>query len=83
MITKDSIEETYSIFHQKWRIFSTSATDEQKEHIKYTIISYVETMNPDLYALLSNGKEDFLADYDTFEEDMPQAMQKLEELLQT
>lgn len=83
MITKDSIEQTYSIFHQKWRIFSTSATEEQKEHIKYTIISYVETMNADLYALLSNGRDGFLSDYDTFEEDMPHALEKLEELLKS
>jgi hypothetical protein len=81
MITKDSIEQAYCFFHQKWRIYSYSIDEAQKEEIIYAVSSYTESMNSDLYARISAGKENFLCDYSAFDADMPRAMECLERLM--
>lgn len=81
MITKDSVEAAYCFFHQKYRVYSFSTDDTQRDNIEYAISSYADTMNAELYSLLSGGKEDFLRDSATFASDISLAIEKLEKLL--
>ena len=81
MITKESIETAYSFIHQKLRIYKYSTLDWQKDDIEYAIDSFVETMNPDLYALLSNGNTGYLRDHKRFLNDMTEAAEKLANML--
>ena len=53
MITKDSIEEAFCFFHQKYQVYAFSHSERQKDDIEYAISSYVESMNPELYARLA------------------------------
>jgi hypothetical protein len=82
MITKDSIEQTYCYFHQKWGLYTHLPEGELKDGIKYSISSYVEGMNQDLYARIAEGKANFLTDYTAFEQDMPNAVDRLEKLME-
>jgi hypothetical protein len=81
MITKDSIESAYCFFHQKWRVYSYSSDEGQRDDIEYAICSYVEGMNKDLYAQISKGKEDFLLAHRSFADDMQQALDRLEQFM--
>lgn len=81
MITRDDIELAYSFFHQKQRIYQYSTLDWQKDDIEYAISSYVETMNPELYRLLSLNRPDYLLNHSTFSADIVEAVAKLEEML--
>lgn len=42
MITKDSVEEAYSFFHQKWNLYQLMDNDSVRDHIEYTISNYAE-----------------------------------------
>lgn len=81
MITKDSIETAYSFFHQKQRIYQYSTLDWQKDDIEYAIADYADTMNPELYSLLSDGRASFLRDHTTFVDDIFHAVQVMEKML--
>lgn len=81
MITKESIETAYCFLHQKQRVFQYSTMDWQKEDIEYAISSYVDSMQPELYKKLSDGREDFLKNHQYFGDDMLKALDKLEKLL--
>jgi hypothetical protein len=81
MITKDSIETAYSFLHQKQRIYVHSTLDWQKDDIEMAIADYADSMNQELYALISNGKEDFLHDHACFLEDITKAVEVLEQML--
>lgn len=81
MITKDCIEEAYCFFHQKWRVYERSNIERQKEDIEYAISSYVDSMNPELYEHISQGKRHFLLDYTMFEQEMPLAIERLEHMM--
>lgn len=78
MISKDSIEQTYSFFHQKWRVYAHSASDVQRDEIECAISSYVQVMNPDLYAALAQGRPDYLLSHATFAADIAYAVEWLE-----
>lgn len=80
-ITKDSIEQAYCFFHQKWRIYEHSTLNWQKEDIEYAIAQYIDSMNPTLYALLSKGNPHYLLQHSTFALDMPHAVAQLEAML--
>ena len=75
--TKDSIEAAYCFFHQKWQVYAFSHSERQKDDIEYAISSYVESMNPELYARLAAGKKDFLLTHSRFAEDMKEAIHSL------
>ena len=77
MITKDSIEEALCFFHQKYQVYAFSHSERQKDDIEYAISSYVESMNPELYARLAAGKKDFLLTHSRFAEDMKEALSGL------
>jgi len=81
MIAKDSIESAYCFFHQKWRVYQYSNSQQQKEDIEYAIESYVQTMNAELYSLLAAGKADFLMSHSSFADDISLAVNKLEAML--
>jgi len=80
MISKSSIETAYCFFHQKARIYTYSTLDWQQDDIEYAIASYVDEMDPELYALLSHGRQDFLRDHGRFLQDINQAVAELEKL---
>ena len=81
MITKDSIETTYSFLHQKRNVYIHSSLEWQKDDIEYSIGSYVDDMSQELYEVLSNGRTDFLRDHKRFQEDITLAVEQLEKML--
>lgn len=81
MITKEAIETAYCFFHQKQRVYQYSTMEWQKEDIEYAIDSYVDGMNPELLALISSGRRDFLRHHETFGQEMIEAVEKLEKML--
>ena len=80
-ITKDSVEQAFCFFHQKWRVYSQSQLAWQQDDIEYAISSYVVSMDPNLYSALSKGRPDFLKSHTTFATDMVEAIDQLESLL--
>ena len=81
MITKDSIETAYSFLHQKRNVYIHSSLDWQKDDIEYAIASYVDDMNQELYDSLAEDRADFLRDHERFQEDITQAVERLERML--
>ena len=77
-MTKDSIESAYCFIHQKLRVYEFSTNPTQRDDIEYAIAQYVESMTPALYALLANGRKEFLLDHVNFEQDMREAQERLE-----
>lgn len=82
MITKDSIEEAYCFFHQKWRVYERSTISSQRDDIEYAISSYVDSMNRELYEYIAKGKRHFLLEHRLFEQEMPLALDRLEQMLE-
>lgn len=81
MITRDSIETAYSFLHQKKNIYVHSSLDWQKDDIEYAVASYADDMNGNLYEAISGGRDNFLRDRRRFQEDITQAVERLEEML--
>lgn len=81
MITKDSIETAYNFLHQKRNVYIHSSLDWQKDDIEYAIASYVDDMNRELYENISCDRADFLRDHKRFQEDITQAVERLETML--
>ena len=82
MITKDSIESAFCFFHQKQRIYQYSTLDWQKDDIEYAIGDYVDNMNKELYSLLSKGKPNYLHNHSTFAEELLEAVETLEGMME-
>ena len=80
-INKDGIEATYCFFHQKLRVYEYSTNPDQRDDIEYAIAQYVDGMNPALYRLLAEGRADYLLDHTRFEQDMKNALQRLEGMM--
>ncbi|MCR5395425.1 MAG: hypothetical protein K6E86_08530 [Bacteroidales bacterium] len=81
MITKQSMETAYCFLHQKERVYRYSTMDWQKDDIEVAIASYVDSMPPELYALLANGRQQYLLDHSRFAEDMNDALEQLERMV--
>ena len=81
-INKDSVESAYCFFHQKLRVYEYSNNPAQRDDIEYAISQYVDGMNPALYQLLANGRENYLLDHTRFEQDMRDALKTLDRMLQ-
>lgn len=81
MVTKDSIEEAYSFFHQKWNLYQLIENESVKDDIEYAINSYTEAMSSELYEKIAEGKPEFLRSHSGFAEDMANAVERLENLL--
>ena len=60
MITRDSIEQAYSFFHQKWRVYKFSTMEWQRDDIESAIGDYVAMMSPDLYRAIARGNSHYL-----------------------
>ena len=82
MITRDSIETAYSFLHQKRNVYIHSSLDWQRDDIEYAIASYVDDMNPELLNTISGGRADFLKDHQRFAEDITNAVEQLEGMLE-
>ena len=81
MVTKDSVEAAYCFFHQKWRVYQYSNSPQQKDDIEYAIALYVDSMNDELYAILSDGNPDFLMNHNTFASNILAAINALEVMI--
>ena len=81
MIDKHTIESAYCFLHQKQRVYQYSTLDWQEDDIEYAIENYADSMSPELYELLSEGRNDFLRNHTTFPEDIVKALDKLEAML--
>lgn len=81
MITKDSIETAYSFLHQKRNVYIHSSLDWQRDDIEYAIAVFADGMSRSLYNAISGGRADFLRDHGRFEDDITQAVIRLERML--
>lgn len=80
-IPRSAIETAYAFFHQKQRVYQYSTLDWQKDDIEWAIGDYVDNMSPQLYALISGGKQDFLRRHTNFGEELMAAVEQLEGML--
>ena len=81
MVAKENIETAYCFFHQKQRVYQYSTMEWQKDDIEYAIASYLDTMEPELYAIIANGRQGFLREHTLFGADLKEAVLKLEKML--
>ena len=81
MIERGVIEQAYSFFHQKLRVYEFSRSESQCDDIEYAISAYVDGMSQELYELLSGGDKDFLRAHPSFECDLRRAVTRMEEML--
>lgn len=80
-ISQDCIESAYCFIHQKLRVYEFSTNPTQRDDIEYAISQYVDGMNPQLYLLLADGRDGFLLDHVSFEQDMRKAQEQLEKMM--
>ena len=78
---RGAIEQAYSFFHQKLRVYEYSHSETQRDDIEYAISSYVDGMSQELYLLLSGGNSEFLRNHPSFESDMRAALSMMENML--
>lgn len=81
MITRDAIETAYSFLHQKRNVYVHSQLEWQRDDIECAIASYADDMNPELYDLLSAGRQDFLREHGRFAQDIAEAVERMEGML--
>ena len=81
MITRHSIETAYSFLHQKRNIYIHSTLDWQKDDIELANGNYVDDMSQELYEAISGGRADYLRDHKRFQDDITQAVDRLEQML--
>ena len=81
MITKDSIETTYSFLHQKRNVYIHSSLDWQKDDIEFAIATFVDDISQELLNRISDGRTDFLKDHNRFREDITIAVELLENMI--
>ena len=53
----------------------------QKDDIELAIGSYVDDMSQELYEAISGGRADYLRDHKRFQDDITQAVDRLEQML--
>ncbi|WP_437184013.1 hypothetical protein [Segatella copri] len=80
-ISQDCIESAYCFIHQKLRVYEFSTNPTQRDDIEYAISQYVDGMNPHLYQKLAAGRDGFLLDHVSFEQDMRKAQEQLEKMM--
>ncbi len=82
MIDKDSIEQAYCFFHQKWRVYAGKSSETQKDDIEYAISSYADSMDQELYGYLAGSRgEGYLREHTNFVQDINHALETLEKLM--
>lgn len=75
---RDSMEEAYSFFHQKWNVYRGSTDERQRDDIEYAVGAYASGMDRQVYAKLSGGREGFLMEHTSFAADLRKAVDLLE-----
>lgn len=80
-ISRECVETAYSFMHQKQRIYAHSTLAWQRDDIEVAIASYVDDMNPQLYAAMAGGRTDYLRDHTHFADDITRAVELLEGML--
>ena len=53
----------------------------QKDDIELAIGSYVDDISQELYEAISDGRADYLRDHKRFQDDITQAVDRLEQML--
>lgn len=81
MTDRNTIEQAYCFFHQKWRVYSGKSSETQRDDIEYTISSYADSMSLDLFDTISGGNTSFLREHVSFEADIQTALEKLEQMM--
>jgi len=79
---RNTVEQAYAFFHQKYRVYEFSTSETEKDNIEYAISSYAEGMSRDLYDYLSGGKEGFLYEHSSFEEDIRSALEVMGRIIE-
>lgn len=80
-VSKECVETAYSFLHQKQRVYAHSTLAWQRDDIEVAIASYVDDMNPQLYAAMAGGRTDYLRDHMHFADDITRAVELLEGML--
>jgi len=78
---RNTVEQAYAFFHQKYRVYEFSTSETEKDNIEYAISSYAEGMSKPLYDYLANGREGFLYEHKYFAKDIQAAIESMEGLL--
>lgn len=81
MIDKGTIEQAYSFFHQKLRVYEFSHSEVQMDDIEYAISSYVDMMSPELYDSLAKGRKGFLREHSSFLSDIREAVEAMDSMI--
>ena len=79
---RNAIEQAYSFFHQKLKVYEHSTSEKEMDHIEDCIANYANSMSKELFADLSNGNEAFLYEHTTFQDDLTKAVYIMEKWLQ-
>ena len=80
-VDRSVIEQAYSFFHQKLKVYEHSTSEREMDHIEDTIASYADAMSPALFRELSGGHSAFLHEHTTFPEDLRQSVAAMESML--
>lgn len=75
------IEQAYSFFHQKLKVYEHSISEREMDHIEDTIASYADAMSPSLFRELSGGQPAFLHEHPMFLADLRHSVATMEAML--
>ena len=75
------IEQAYSFFHQKLKVYEHSTSEKEMDHIEDTIASYADAMSPSLFRELSGGHSAFLHEHPMFLADLRHSVATMEAML--
>lgn len=75
------IEQAYSFFHQKLKVYEHSTSEREMDHIEDTIASYADAMSPSLFRELSGGHSAFLHEHPMFLADLRHSVATMEAML--
>lgn len=81
MIERGVIEQAYSFFHQKLRVYEFSTSETQRDDIEYAVSSYVDGMSVELYDVLSSGRRGYLREHPSFWSDLRAAVGAMETMM--
>lgn len=75
------IEQAYSFFHQKLKVYEHSTSEKEMDHIEDTIAFYADAMSPSLFRELSGGHSAFLHEHPMFLADLRHSVAAMETML--
>jgi hypothetical protein len=80
-VDRSVIEQAYSFFHQKLKVYEHSTSEREMDHIEDTIASYADAMSPSLFRELSGGHSSFLHEHPMFLADLRHSVAAMETML--